>query len=304
MAAGALHISISAETIAHIGGLAISNSMLTSVVASAILILFAFFVHINYKDTDRPTGIQNVAEWLVEMFYSLIYSITDSKKKTAQFLPIIATFFLFIVMNNWLGLLPGVGTIGFIEEKSEAVEQHTSLVPQAFAVTEVPADDTHAVEGENVILETTNTDEVHAEESEASHSEGVFVPYFRAGTADLNMTLALAIISQFFVQALGVQYLGLSYFGKFFNFSSPIMFFVGILEFMGEFTKIISYAFRLFGNIFAGEVLLAVISFLVPVIVPMPFYGMELFVGMIQGLVFAMLSVVFFNMATVSHKEH
>ncbi len=81
------------------------------------------------------------------------------------------------------------------------------------------------------------------------------------------------------------------------------MFFVGILELMGEFTKIVSFAFRLFGNIFAGEVLLVVISFLTKVVAPMPFYGLELFVGFVQALVFAMLSLVFFNMATEGHSN-
>ena len=82
------------------------------------------------------------------------------------------------------------------------------------------------------------------------------------------------------------------------------MFFVGILELISEFAKIISFAFRLFGNIFAGEVLLVVMAFLFPVILPMPFYGLELFVGFIQALVFSMLTLVFFNMATISHEEH
>lgn len=82
------------------------------------------------------------------------------------------------------------------------------------------------------------------------------------------------------------------------------MFFVGILELVSEFSKVISFAFRLFGNIFAGEVLLVVIMSLVGVIVPMPFYGLEIFVGFVQALVFSMLTLVFFNMATLSHDEH
>ncbi len=104
-------------------------------------------------------------------------------------------------------------------------------------------------------------------------------------------------------QFVGLRFAGLGYFTKFFNFSSPLMFFVGILEIISELAKIISFAFRLFGNIFAGEVLLAVISFLVPLLVPAPFYGMEIFVGFIQALVFAMLTLVFFNMAAQHHKH-
>lgn len=131
----------------------------------------------------------------------------------------------------------------------------------------------------------------------------VFVPIFRAGTADLNTTMAFAIISVLIIQISGLKILGLSYLKKFFIFNNPIMFFVGILELMGEFTKIISFSFRLFGNIFAGEVLLTVIAFLMPVIAPIPFIGMELFVGFIQAVVFSMLTCVFLSVAT-THTEH
>lgn len=130
-----------------------------------------------------------------------------------------------------------------------------------------------------------------------------FVPLLRAGTADLNTTMAFAIISVLIIQISGIKILGLSYLKKFFIFNNPIMFFVGILELMGEFTKIISFSFRLFGNIFAGEVLLTVIAFLMPVFAPIPFIGMELFVGFIQAVVFSMLTCVFLSVAT-THAEH
>lgn len=128
------------------------------------------------------------------------------------------------------------------------------------------------------------------------------VPLIRGGTADLNITLGLAIFAVFSIQFYGYKTLGLKYFKKFFNFSSPINFFVGLLETIGEFAKIMSFAFRLFGNIFAGEVLLAVIAFLLPFIAPLPFIGLEIFVGFIQALVFATLTLVFINIATTS--EH
>jgi len=134
------------------------------------------------------------------------------------------------------------------------------------------------------------------------HGEEVFIPFLRGPTADINTTLALALISMVMVQVYGFRYQGLAYLKKFFNFSNAINAFVGILELISEFSKIISFTFRLFGNIFAGEVLISVISFLIPVIGPMPFYGLELFVGVIQGLVFMMLSTVFMNMATLSHE--
>jgi F-type H+-transporting ATPase subunit a len=140
--------------------------------------------------------------------------------------------------------------------------------------------------------------------NEVLHGKELFIPILRGPTADLNTTLALALIAMFFVQFYGFKYQGLGYLKKFFDFSNPINFFVGILELISDISKVISFAFRLFGNIFAGEVLLTVISYLVPVIAPIPFYGLELFVGAIQGLVFLMLSTVFMNMATLGHGDH
>lgn len=127
------------------------------------------------------------------------------------------------------------------------------------------------------------------------------VPILRAPSTDLNFTLAIAIVSVFFVQWYGVKNLGLSYFSKFINLKGPADFFVGILEIISEFAKIVSFAFRLFGNIFAGEVLLTVVAFLVPLIAPIPFLGLELFVGLIQAVVFSMLTAVFLNVATTAH---
>lgn len=130
-----------------------------------------------------------------------------------------------------------------------------------------------------------------------------FTPLFRSGTADLNTTLALAIFVVVFIQIIGLRTFGVKYLKKFFNFTSPVNFFVGILELISEMSRIVSFAFRLFGNIFAGEVLLAVIAFLIPVLAPVPFLGLELFVGFIQALVFAMLTSVFLLIATSSEHE-
>lgn len=310
MAATGLHISIAAEKVTSIAGLDISNSILTSLLVSALLIAFGVAVRMSLNatsSTTRPKGIQNLAEMIVEGLYGLVYGVTNSHTKTRHFFPLVATFFLFILLNNWLGLVPGVGTIGFYEESGEHAQllpsQMTVDSPQAYAATPTVE---HATETE--VLENPEngasgaTEVTHAEETPATTK--TFVPYFRAGTADLNTTLALGLISVIATQFFGVWYQKLSYFKKFINFSSPITFFIGILETVLELAKVVSFAFRLFGNIFAGEVLLAVITFLVPIVVPMPFYGLEVIVGAIQALVFAMLSVVFFNMATLGHEEH
>lgn len=131
-----------------------------------------------------------------------------------------------------------------------------------------------------------------------------FTPLLRSANTDLNTTLSLAIIAVILIQFFGIAALGLfRYTKKFINFSSPVNFFVGALETISEISKLISYSFRLFGNIFAGEVLLVVIAFLIPYVAPIPFYALEVFVGFIQALVFAMLTLVFLTMATTS-EEH
>jgi F-type H+-transporting ATPase subunit a len=286
------HISISAETLTYIAGIPISNSIVTSLIVSGLIIAFVMIAKKKLNTEDiygRPSAFQNFSEMIVEALYEFVNSVTHNKKKAKVFLPYIATFFIWILLNNWLGLLPGVGTIGITHEPTQA-----SLLAVEVQAAEVVADD----------LTLDEVSDSQGEETAHADDDKVFIPIFRAGTADLNTTIALAAISVIVTQIIGFQYLGLSYLTKFFNFSNPIMFFVGILELVLELAKIMSFAFRLFGNIFAGEVLLAVILFLVPMIAPMPFYGLEIFVGFIQALVFAMLSLVFFNMATISHDEH
>jgi F-type H+-transporting ATPase subunit a len=129
------------------------------------------------------------------------------------------------------------------------------------------------------------------------------IPLFRSPAADLNFTLALALIAVTFVNALGIAAVGLK--GRlkvFFNFKNPIAFFVGILELISEFAKIISFSFRLFGNVFAGEVLLTIMALLLPYLAPLPFMCLEVFVGFIQAFIFGMLTLVFISMAV--SEEH
>lgn len=304
-----LHISFSAEPVFHVGSLAITNSILTSIIVSVLLILFALIVRKQLSFSGKPGRLQSFVEMIIEALNNLVVETAGKGKKSKMFAPIIITFFLFILVNNWFGLLPGVGTVGFMEKKESTVIEEVQQVQAAELTQDEPAQaspttqEEHATTTEEVVQETTT----HEEEKTEEHAgEEVFVPYLRAGTADLNTTIALALISMVLVQFMGFRFLGFSYLKKFFDFSNPIAFFVGILELVSDISKIISFAFRLFGNIFAGEVLLAVISSLIPVVLPMPFYGLELFVGLVQALVFAMLSLVFFNMATLGHggEEH
>lgn len=300
MAAG-LHISISAEKILQIGSFEVTNSILLSLFSSLILIILAVLVKKSISRSTSafkaPKGIQNIFEMIVEGLLNLTQDVTGSEALTKSIFPLAASFFLWILVNNWIGLLPGVGTIGLTHEP-----ENISIPAEAHALEPVlyaePLD--HEVNELSDVDMETAVDESDAEES--SHETPSFTPLLRAGTADLNTTIALALIAVTATQIIGIKKLGLSYFKKFINFSGPIQAFVGILEIVSEFSKIISFAFRLFGNIFAGEVLLAVIAFISPVFMKpfstIPFLFLELFVAVIQALVFSMLTIVFMTMAT------
>jgi len=282
-----LHISISAETIANVAGFEISNSMFTgSLVTILIFIFIAYFT--SQKLQKKKIGIvQNIIEIFVESIFNLCNDIAGNKR-ARDFFPLIATFLIFILFNNWFGLIPGVGTIGI----THPLEIGTTQTVHAAEEEVDHEEEIGNLYGVAEIEETADDGEEHTE----------FIPLLRAATADLNGTIALALISMILVQVYGVKYQGAKYFTKFFNFKDgPIFTFVGFIEIVSDLSKIISFAFRLFGNIFAGEVLLAVIAFLVPVLAPIPFLGLEIFVGFVQALVFAMLSLVFINMATESH---
>ena len=279
--------TLASETIAHIGSFPIRNSMLMGWIAMAVLIIAALIFR---RKSNRliPKGFQNFVEVLIEGLFNFFDSVTQDKKQTRKFFPVVATIFLFVIVSNWMGILPGVGPIGIWEEEP-AIEESVSV--------------------ENI--ENTEVKEVvnkHAGVVAEEEPTLIFVPFFRSAYADVNMTLALAIISIIATQIFGKAGLGFfHYAGKFLvnPLKDPIGCFVGFLELISELAKLISFTFRLFGNIFAGEVLLVVIGFLAPFIAPIPFYGLEIFVGFVQALVFSILTLVFFKMAVTSHSaEH
>lgn len=238
---GQIHISLAAEHLFSLFGfLPVSNSLLTSWLALAVLVILSIKATTNMKLV--PGYLQSIMELVIEGLLDVFETILHQRAK--EFFPLLATFFLFIIFQNWSGILPGVGTIGFHEHN------------------------------------------------------GGFIPLFRAGTADLNTTLALALIAVGVVQYTGITTLRTGYLKRFVNFSTPVNFFIGILEIVQEVSRVLSFSFRLFGNIFAGEVLLVIMAFLMPFLLPVPFLGMELFVGFIQALVFTMLSAVFLSLAS------
>lgn len=274
-------ISLAAERIGSLFGFPITNSLLTTWIVMAILVAFSLLATRNMKMI--PSGIQSIAELLIGGLYDFFTSVVG--KHIKQFFPLIASFFIFIVVANWFGLLPGVGTVGFWEQEGA----HEAAVVET---TASEGADTH---------EPVAAENAPAEEKEPQ-SAPIFVPILRGPNADLNMTLGLAIISIIGIQYFGFRTLGFHYSSRFINLKSPIDFFLGFLEIISQIADIVSFAFRLFGNIFAGEVLLTVMAFLMPFIVPLPFMALELFVGFIQALVFSMLTAAFLNVA-VSHGE-
>ncbi|MFI5205713.1 MAG: F0F1 ATP synthase subunit A [Candidatus Paceibacterales bacterium] len=238
------HIALAADKLFYIGPLPITNTIITTWLVTFIMVAFAFVA--TRKVTLIPSSVQNFAEFAIEYLHNLVESVAGTK--TAVFFPIIASFFFFIIVGNYLGLLPGFGTIGF-------------------------------------------------------HQGGKFVPLFRSINSDLNTTLALALVSVITTHYLAIKYLGLGGYAKKWFSLNPIFLFVGLIELAGEFTKVISLSFRLFGNIFAGETALETVSKLFAFVVPIPFMLLEIIVGFVQALVFAMLTLVFMVILTQNH-EH
>lgn len=252
-----MEISPAAEQIFNIAGFPITNSLILTWLTMGLLISIGALS--TYKLQLVPGGLQNVIEVLIEKFYDFVKDVIGTDRDTEKVFPIAFTFFAFILLSNWLGLIPGIGSIGIYE----------------FTEPESP---------------------LHA--ARTLH----FFPFLRAPGADLNTTLAFAVISVIITHILGVSAVGFfKYAERFISFRNPLAFFIGILELISEIAKIISFSFRLFGNIFAGEVLLIVIGTLVPYIAPLPFLALEIFVGFIQALIFTMLTLVFIKVAIEEH---
>jgi F-type H+-transporting ATPase subunit a len=289
-----LHISVAAEPVVCLGGVRatletcasgfpITNSLITTVI---VLIIFFIIILAGTRNMQLiPRGFQNTLEVLVEAFYNFAQGV--DRKNIAKFFPFCASAFFFMLVSNITGLIPGVGSIGVCVPTAK----------EAAIVTPI-ADVTMAEE-------PAGAADFFASWPLACEKGTTLVPVLRAPTADLNMTLAWALASVALIQFFGFQALGIGYLTKFFNFREGFMMaLVGILELISEFVRIIAFAFRLFGNIFAGEVILVVMAFLFPYLLPAPFYAFELFVAFIQALIFAVLSRVFLSQATEAHGGH
>ena len=253
-----------AEPIFKIGNFTVTNSLINSFLV--IVIVACLGLALRKKIKMVPRGLQNAAEMIIEGLLEMFDTVTHSRQKSLQFAPLILSLFFFILLNNWLGILPGVGTIGKIVSEN---------------------------------------------------GEAVFVPFFRGGTADLNTTLALAIVGVVMSHVLGVVSVGWwQHFNKFINLQAfleipkkiikdpavllinPIKAFVGLIEIISEAAKVASLSFRLFGNIFAGEVLLTSMAAIMAFAVPIPFMFLEILVGLIQAFIFSILVLTYLSINT------
>jgi F-type H+-transporting ATPase subunit a len=262
-------VTIFAEPIFQVGHLTVTNSLITS--WAAVLIIFFIALSVRLKMKKIPGKFQHIFEVFLDGALSLCDQVTGDRKITKRVFPLALSLFVFILINNWLGLVPILGSFGFTEIENGA---------------------------------------------------RIFVPLFRSGTADVNTTLALSIMTVIGSNIFGIVVVGAwKTFNKYVNLKAlasipskvikdpsvllvaPITFFVGILELIGEVAKVASLSFRLFGNVFAGEVLLASMGAILAYVLPGPFLFLEVFVGLIQALIFALLATVYFTIAAQDHSE-
>jgi len=230
------------ETIAQIGQFPITNTLLDTIIVDGLIIGGVFSLK-NVKMV--PNMFQNVAEIAIDGFYNLTESI--SPKHVDKIFPYFMSFFVFILVANWSGLIPGFGGTIFVK---------------------------------------------HGEES---------IPLLRAATSDINTTLALALISAVATHVMSIAVVGIKDYALRYLSINPLYLFIGVLEIISEFTKVISLSFRLFGNIFAGEVLIGTISNMFAFLLPLPFLTLEIIVGLVQSLVFSMLTMAFMAILTTPH---
>jgi F-type H+-transporting ATPase subunit a len=272
-----------------IGPVYLVNTLPTLAFTVIALVVLAFFTHrafVKSRQTNLvPQGLGNLMEAYFELIYNLTESASGSKWAPVIF-PWFATIMTYVLLANLLKLVPGFESIGLLEAASPG---HPIQQVGLFA---------------NVLP------------GEAANGYAL-IPFVRGVSLDLNFTVALAIISVVMTQVVGLRAQGLGYFSKFLNVRNlfKVPFFgamdvlVGLLELISEIAKILSFAFRLFFNMFAGIILVAVVASLLGLItiVPSMLYMFEFFIGIIQAFVFGMLTMVFMSMATRRHsaeEEH
>ncbi len=306
-----VHVELAAEKLFSIGPLEVTNSMLTMWVIMALIILVFWLA--ARRGTLIPGRFQSAIEMVVEFVSNLVYG-TAGKRLGRRILPLIMGLFIFIWIANLSGLLPGVGTIGYYEEPEHEVlvldgdsedEAHTEAEETAEA--EDAADDQEA----DAATDSDATADDHEDDADAAaattddHADDghgkVLVPFIRPSNADLNMTLAMALLAVGVVQVAGIRSHGFG--GRIKHMADPPFLFP--IEVIGEASRVVSLSARLFGNVFAGEVLLGVMYALgaalkvaiLPLTFPVVFLFLELMFGTIQALVFSLLTLIYITLA-------
>lgn len=243
-----ISVHLAPYIVGSVGSLPITSTLLTSWLAMTALILFAFFFSRTLK--EMPSKFQTLIEIIIGGMYDFVADTLESRELARKYFPVLMTIFLFLLIMNWIGLLPGVASIGYY-------------------------DDQHHL-----------------------------IPFFYPPATDLNITLAFALVAVVVIEFAGIVALGaMKYGGKFITFRGKsigerfLNFIVGIIELISEMARLISFSFRLFGNIFAGKTLLVVSIFFVPFILPVPIMVYETFVGFIQAGVFMFLTLIFIKLA-------
>ncbi|MFB3885240.1 MAG: F0F1 ATP synthase subunit A [Thermodesulfobacteriota bacterium] len=263
-------VELPAEPVAHIGHFSVTNTLIAS--WFTILVLLGLSILFTHKMKLIPGRRQGMGEAIVEGLLNFVESVAG-KKHARMLFPGVATIFIYVISNAYLALLPFFGSVGIIEH------------------------------------------------------DGKFAPLFRSANTDLNVPLSIAVMSFFFVESWGMRSVGVThYLSEFINVrqflqglketftgkikTGPmnivfgfISLFVGVLEIFSHLTRMLSFTFRLFGNMTAGEILILVSCFLVPLVFSIPFYGLELLIGMIQALIFSGLTLVFGTIASTPHEE-
>jgi F-type H+-transporting ATPase subunit a len=321
------------------------NTFVATLVAWAVVLLLIFVLRARSRTADEvPTGFYNVFEMILEGAYNFAQNIAGPKVR--EFFPYFMSFILIILVSNWMGLIPGYDSIGLWEHKphfvglgvaeelsaeaAAGVEITEEEIEEAVHEAELAEDEANAwglrdglflIRADNAQegapIETDSEGRAVGRNIEAA--DWTIVPFLRPASTDLNFTLAFALVAMVMVQYYGFKHLGISDLNKFFPFleknwvdkvkGNPIKAIdpaVGILELVSEISKVISFSFRLLGNMFAGMVLLFVMAYILSV-ANLAFFGLELFVGVIQALVFALLTLIFMNSATEHHggeEEH
>jgi F-type H+-transporting ATPase subunit a len=260
-------IRIAPDTLFYIGPMPVSNTLIATWFSILVVLAFGFLAKRNLSIV--PSGVSNFFEWIFEQILNLCEEVAG-RARGRIFFPLVCTIFLFVLAANYLELVPFVESIGTIN--------HPNVHPFL-----------------GIFL--------------VDKGESNFItPWVRPASTDLNMTIGLAIISVIATQFYGFRLLGPKLqLGRYFTLKDgPIGLFVGILELILELARIISFSFRLFGNVFAGDVLLLVMAFLIPALGPVPFLLLEILVGLIQAFVFSMLTLIFLTLGTTGHgdEEH